>query len=109
MFVPLHKKKLAVIDGLLVIITALGQKNIAIGRKINRREDKKKGEEPGGRQRASGMREQTEAGKPTVGSDPDGEMAGNYKSGAGQVAVSIAQRVKESPAKFPTITISKTT
>ena len=58
---------------------------------------------------AIGIREQADSGKPTVVSDPDGEIAGIYKSVARQVAVSIAQRAKETPSKFPTITISKTT
>ena len=58
---------------------------------------------------AMSIREQADSGKPTVVSDPDGEIAGIYKSVARQVAVSIAQRAKETPSKFPTITISKTT
>ena len=37
------------------------------------------------------------------------EIAGLYKSVARQVAVKIAQRAKDFSAKFPTITVSKTT
>jgi ATP-binding protein involved in chromosome partitioning len=54
------------------------------------------------------IREQADAGRPTVVSDPDSEVAGIYKSVARQVAVKIAQRAKDFSSKFPTITISKT-
>jgi ATP-binding protein involved in chromosome partitioning len=55
------------------------------------------------------IREQADAGRPTVVSDPDGEVAGIYKSVARQVAIKIAQRAKDFSSKFPTISISKTT
>ena len=55
------------------------------------------------------IRLQADSGKPTVVSDPDGEIAGIYKAVARQVAVSIAARNKDFSAKFPPITISKTT
>ncbi len=55
------------------------------------------------------IRVQADSGRPTVVSDPDGEIAGLYKSVARQVAVKIAQRAKDFSAKFPTITVSKTT
>ncbi len=55
------------------------------------------------------IREQADAGRPTVVAEPDGEIAGIYKSVARKVAVSIAQRAKDFSAKFPSITISKTT
>lgn len=55
------------------------------------------------------IREQADGGRPTVVSEPDGEIAGLYKSVARQVAVKIAQRAKDSSAKFPTIAISKDT
>ena len=58
---------------------------------------------------AIGIREQADSGKPTVVSDPDGEIAGIYKSVARQIAVSIAQRGKDFSSKFPSITISKAT
>jgi ATP-binding protein involved in chromosome partitioning len=55
------------------------------------------------------IREQADSGKPTVVSDPDGEIAALYKGVARQVAVKIAQRAKDFSAKFPTITVSKNT
>jgi ATP-binding protein involved in chromosome partitioning len=55
------------------------------------------------------IRLQADGGKPTVVADPDSEVAGIYKSIARKVAVSIAARNKDFSAKFPTITISKTT
>jgi ATP-binding protein involved in chromosome partitioning len=55
------------------------------------------------------IREQTDSGRPTVVSEPDGEIAAIYKSVARQMAVKIAQRAKDFSSKFPTITISKTT
>jgi ATP-binding protein involved in chromosome partitioning len=55
------------------------------------------------------IRVQTDGGRPSVVSEPDGEIAGLYKSVARQTAVKIAQRAKDFSAKFPTISISKTT
>ncbi len=55
------------------------------------------------------IREQADAGRPTVISDADGEIAGIYKSVARQVAVKIAAKAKDFSSKFPTISISKTT
>ena len=55
------------------------------------------------------IRQQADAGRPTVVAEPDGEIAGLYKSVARQVAVKVAQRAKDFSAKFPTITISKGT
>ena len=55
------------------------------------------------------IRVQADSGRPTVVSDPDGEIAGLYKAVARQVAVKIAQRAKDFSAKFPTITVSKST
>jgi ATP-binding protein involved in chromosome partitioning len=55
------------------------------------------------------IREQADAGRPTVVADPDGEIAGIYKTVARSVAVKIAQRAKDFSAKFPSITISKDT
>jgi ATP-binding protein involved in chromosome partitioning len=55
------------------------------------------------------IRENADAGHPSVVSDPDGEIAAIYKTVARQVAVKIAQKAKDFSAKFPTITISKTT
>ena len=55
------------------------------------------------------IRVQADNGRPTVVSDPDGEIAALYRSVARQVAVKIAQRAKDFSAKFPTISISKDT
>ncbi len=55
------------------------------------------------------IREQTDAGRPSVVSDPDGEIAAIYKTVARQVAVKIAAKAKDFSSKFPTISISKTT
>jgi len=58
---------------------------------------------------AMSIREQADSGRPTVVSDPDGEIAGIYKSVARTVAVKIAQKAKDFSAKFPTIAVSKNT
>jgi ATP-binding protein involved in chromosome partitioning len=55
------------------------------------------------------IRVQTDAGRPTVVSEPDGDIAATYKAVARQVAVKIAQRAKDFSAKFPTISVSKNT
>ena len=55
------------------------------------------------------IRLQADSGKPTVVSEPDGEVANVYKAVARQVAVKIAQKAKDFSAKFPTITVSKDT
>jgi ATP-binding protein involved in chromosome partitioning len=56
-----------------------------------------------------GIREQADSGRPTVVSEPEGEVATIYKAVARQVAVKIAQRAKDFSSKFPTISISKNT
>ncbi len=53
------------------------------------------------------IRVQADNGRPSVVSEPDGEIAGLYKAMARQVAVKIAQRAKDFSSKFPTISISK--
>jgi len=55
------------------------------------------------------IRVQADNGRPSVVSDPDGEIAGLYKAMARQVAVKIAQRAKDFSSKFPSISISKDT
>ena len=55
------------------------------------------------------IRLQADNGKPTVVADPDGEVAGIYKSVARQVAIKIAAKAKDFSAKFPSITVSKNT
>lgn len=58
---------------------------------------------------AMSIREQADSGRPTVVSDPDGEVATIYKALARQVAVKVAAKAKDFSAKFPTISISKNT
>jgi len=55
------------------------------------------------------IREQADSGQATVVAEPEGEIAGLYKSMARRVAVKIAQRTKDYSSKFPTITVSKNT
>jgi len=55
------------------------------------------------------IRLQADSGKPTVVSDPDGEMALIYKAMARLVAVKIAAKAKDFSSKFPSIKISKDT
>ena len=56
-----------------------------------------------------GIREQTDSGKPTVVADPDGIIAGIYKTIARKVAVKIADSMKDMTGKFPNIVVSKNT
>jgi ATP-binding protein involved in chromosome partitioning len=55
------------------------------------------------------IREQADSGRPSVVSEPEGEVAGLYKAMARQVAIKVAQRAKDFSAKFPSISISKST
>ena len=55
------------------------------------------------------IRVQADNGRPSVVSEPDGEIAALYKAVARQVAVTIAQRAKDFSSKFPSISISKDT
>ena len=54
------------------------------------------------------IREDTDAGRPTVVADPDGDLARSYKTIARRVAVAIAERAKDLSAKMPTIKVSNT-
>ncbi|MDM4765878.1 iron-sulfur cluster carrier protein ApbC [Pelomonas sp. SE-A7] len=58
---------------------------------------------------AMSIREQADAGKPSVAAEPEGEVAGLYKALARQVAIKIAKQAKDYSSKFPSISISKTT
>jgi ATP-binding protein involved in chromosome partitioning len=53
------------------------------------------------------IRVQADSGRPTVVSDPDGEIAGLYKQVARRVAVKIAERAKDFSSKFPSIALSR--
>ena len=55
------------------------------------------------------IRLQADNGKPTVVSNPDGEVAGIYKAVARQVAIKVAAKAKDFSSKFPSIKISKDT
>ena len=55
------------------------------------------------------IRLQADSGRPTVVSDPDGEVAAIYKAVARKVALSIAAKNKDFSSKFPSIKISKDT
>ncbi|HYD77463.1 iron-sulfur cluster carrier protein ApbC [Ramlibacter sp.] len=55
------------------------------------------------------IRLQADGGKPTVVSDPDGQLAGVYKSVARQMAVKVAGQSKDFSSKIPTIRVSKST
>jgi ATP-binding protein involved in chromosome partitioning len=54
------------------------------------------------------IREQTDAGKPTVVADPDGRVAEIYRAIARRVAVKIADLGRDMTGKFPNIVIQKT-
>ncbi|WP_018230778.1 iron-sulfur cluster carrier protein ApbC [Methyloversatilis universalis] len=54
------------------------------------------------------IREQADAGKPTVVSDPDGRVAEIYRDIARKVAVKIADKAKDMTAKFPSIVVQNT-
>ncbi len=55
------------------------------------------------------IREQADNGRPSVVADPEGTIAASYKAIARKVAVKIALKSKDFSAKFPTISVSKTT
>jgi len=54
------------------------------------------------------IREQTDAGKPTVVSDPEGAVAAIYKQIARRVAVKIAEKAQDHTAAFPKIVVQNT-
>ena len=58
---------------------------------------------------AMSIRLNADSGRPSVVADPEGEAAAIYRSVARRVAVGIAARSKDFSAKFPTITVSKST
>ena len=54
------------------------------------------------------IREQTDSGKPTVVSDPDGRVAEIYRAIARRCAVKIADSQKDMTGKFPNIVVQNT-
>ncbi len=55
------------------------------------------------------IREQADAGRPTVVADPDSAIAATYRQIARSAAVKVAAKAKDFSAKFPTINVSKST
>ncbi len=55
------------------------------------------------------IRQQADAGCPTVAAEPDSEIAALYRGVARRVAIKIADKAKDYSSKFPTITVSKST
>ena len=58
---------------------------------------------------ALAIREQADAGRPTVVADPEGGVAATYREIARRTAIKIAAKAKDFSSKFPTITVSKNT
>jgi ATP-binding protein involved in chromosome partitioning len=54
------------------------------------------------------IREQTDSGRPTVVSDPDGQVAEIYRKIARRVAVKIGDLARDMTSKFPNIVIQNT-
>jgi ATP-binding protein involved in chromosome partitioning len=55
-----------------------------------------------------GIREQTDAGNPTVIADPASEAAGLYRDIARRVAVAVAGLPKDMAGKFPNVVVQST-
>jgi ATP-binding protein involved in chromosome partitioning len=55
------------------------------------------------------IREQTDAGRPTVVADPDGKVAQIYREIARRTAVFVAQKAEDFSSKFPSIVVQKDT
>jgi ATP-binding protein involved in chromosome partitioning len=62
----------------------------------------------GGLPLSMSIRMQADSGKPTVVSDPDGEIAEIYKAIARKVAIKVAERAKDMTSKFPSIVVQNT-
>jgi len=54
------------------------------------------------------IRQQTDAGRPTVVADPDGKVAHIYREIARKAAVFVARKAEDFSAKFPSIVIQNT-
>jgi ATP-binding protein involved in chromosome partitioning len=54
------------------------------------------------------IREQADAGRPTLVSDPEGAISGLYKEIARKVAIRIANMSKDMSSKFPSIVVQNT-
>jgi ATP-binding protein involved in chromosome partitioning len=54
------------------------------------------------------IQQQADSGKPTVVSDPDGEIAAIYRKIARRAAVKIAESQRDMTSKFPNIVVQNT-
>lgn len=54
------------------------------------------------------IREQTDAGRPTVVAEPDGAIAEMYRKIARRVAIQIGEKAQDHSTKFPTIVVQNT-
>jgi ATP-binding protein involved in chromosome partitioning len=54
------------------------------------------------------IREQADAGRPTLVADPEGPIADLYKAIARKVAVQVAGIAKDMSSKFPSIVVQNT-
>jgi ATP-binding protein involved in chromosome partitioning len=54
------------------------------------------------------IRSRADSGRPTVVSEPDGEIAGIYKKIARRCAVKIGESQKDMTSKFPNIVVQNT-
>ena len=55
-----------------------------------------------------GIREQADAGRPTVVADPDGPIAAIYLEIARKIAITIAEKSRDMSSKFPSIVVQNT-
>ncbi|HTJ92906.1 MAG TPA: iron-sulfur cluster carrier protein ApbC [Pararobbsia sp.] len=55
-----------------------------------------------------GIREQADAGRPTVAAEPDGPVAALYRDIARKVAITIAEKSRDMSSKFPSIVVQNT-
>lgn len=54
------------------------------------------------------IREQADAGRPTVVADPEGAIADIYRAIARRVAITVAEKAKDMTSKFPSIVVQNT-
>ena len=54
------------------------------------------------------IREQADAGRPTVVAEPDGPIAATYRAIARKIAIKVAEKAKDMSGKFPSIVVQNT-
>ncbi|WP_428851534.1 iron-sulfur cluster carrier protein ApbC [Imbroritus primus] len=54
------------------------------------------------------IREQADAGRPTVVAEPDGPIAATYRAIARKIAIKVAEKAKDMSSKFPSIVVQNT-